>query len=94
MPITGNHVFGKDGCPHCIHATDALKKSGVKYQYHDVIKKTHALYAMLARVKPMIGDKVPVTVPQIWLEGRYVGGADALKKYLLNLLLVYSPVLF
>jgi glutaredoxin len=33
---------------------------------------------MLARVKPLIGPRVPVTVPQIWIDGDYVGGADQL----------------
>ena len=40
------------------------------------------LYEMLARVKPIIGPKTPVTVPQIWIDGTYVGGADALKEVL------------
>jgi glutaredoxin len=37
---------------------------------------------MLARVKPMIGAKTPITVPQIWINGEYVGGADALSEIL------------
>ena len=37
---------------------------------------------MLARVKPIIGPKTPVTVPQIWIDGSYIGGADALKDVL------------
>ena len=32
------------------------------------------------RVKPIVGPKTPITVPQIWLEGGYVGGADQLSK--------------
>ena len=36
------------------------------------------MYEMISRVKPIIGEKTPVTVPQIWLEGEYVGGADQL----------------
>jgi len=31
-----------------------------------------------AFVKPLIGARTPVTVPQIWLNGNYVGGADDL----------------
>lgn len=33
---------------------------------------------MLALVKPLIGAKTPITVPQIWIDGSYVGGADQL----------------
>ncbi|MEL7487655.1 MAG: hypothetical protein AAGJ87_10635, partial [Pseudomonadota bacterium] len=35
-------------------------------------------YEMLARVKPIIGEETPVTTPQIWLDGAYIGGADEL----------------
>jgi len=37
---------------------------------------------MLARVKPIVGPKTPITVPQIWLEGEYIGGADQLGQVL------------
>ena len=81
-PLTGNHIFGKATCPHCIRAKDYLQQAGVANRYYDVVKDTRALYEMLARVKPIIGAKTPVTVPQIWIEGDYVGGADALKEIL------------
>ena len=78
-PIQGNHAYGKATCPHCVRAKGYLEQAGVDYQYHDVVKDPRALYEMLARVKPIIGPKTPVTVPQIWLDGNYVGGADELK---------------
>jgi len=37
---------------------------------------------MLARVKPLVGPKTPITVPQIWLDGKYIGGADQLSEWL------------
>ena len=43
-----------------------------------MITSPRALYEMLSRVKPLIDPKQPVTVPQIWVEGDYVGGADEL----------------
>ncbi|MCY3841196.1 MAG: hypothetical protein OXH09_21545, partial [Gammaproteobacteria bacterium] len=49
---------------------------------YGVVKDTRALYEMLARVKRIIGPKTPVTVPQIWIDGTYIGGADALKEVL------------
>ncbi|OIN10000.1 glutaredoxin family protein [Oceanisphaera psychrotolerans] len=76
--LTGNHLFGKEGCPHCQKAKDYLHRAGIEYRYHDVVRDERSLYEMLARVKPVIGPKTPVTVPQIWLEGRYIGGADRL----------------
>lgn len=88
--MPGNHVFGKETCPHCKRAKGYLEQAGVDYTYHDVVREPRALYEMLARVKPIIGAKTPVTVPQIWLDGNYVGGADQLSK-LINLPIEPNP---
>lgn len=79
-PISGNHVFGKATCPHCTRAKGYLDAAGIPYTYRDVVTNPGDLYEMLARVKPIVGPKTPVTVPQIWIDGRYVGGADELEK--------------
>lgn len=76
--LRGNHVFSKPGCEHCARSKGYLDEAGVDYEEHDVISEPAALYEMLARVKPIIGDKTPVTMPQIWIDGVYVGGADEL----------------
>lgn len=76
--IEGNHVFGKESCPHCVRAKVYLDRAGIEYQYRDVIANPLDLYEMLARVKPIVGPKTPVTVPQIWINDDYVGGADQL----------------
>ena len=78
--MRGNHVYGKETCPHCKRAKGYLDRAGIVYDYHDVVREPRALYEMLARVKPIVGPKTPITVPQIWIEGAYVGGADALSK--------------
>jgi glutaredoxin len=80
--IDGNHLFGKATCPHCQRAKTYLADAGIDYAYHDVVKDPRSLYEMLARVKPIVGPKTPITVPQIWLNGRYVGGADQLSEIL------------
>ena len=81
-PLKGNHVYGKSTCPHCRQAKDMLSHAGIDTNYYDVIKEPRALYEMLARVKPIIGSRTPVTVPQIWLDGKYVGDVDALSNVL------------
>lgn len=81
-PIHGNHIYGKSACPHCVRSKGYLEQAGLAYEYHDVVKEPRSLYEMLARVKPIIGPKTPVTVPQIWIDGHYVGGADELKQLL------------
>lgn len=82
FPVSGNRVFGKENCPHCQRAKRYLDEAGIAYTYLDVVKNPGALYEMLARVKPIIGPKTPVTVPQIWLDGTYIGGADHLAEKL------------
>ena len=80
--VEGNHVFGKESCPHCKRGKAYLDDAKIAYVYHDVIKEPAALYEMIARVKPIVGPRTPITVPQIWLDGRYVGGADDLGRRL------------
>jgi len=76
---TGTHLFGKVNCPHCTRAKGYFEKAGIEYAYHDVVKEPGSLYEMLGRVKPIVGPKTPITVPQIWYKGKYVGGANELQ---------------
>ena len=77
--LKGNIVFGKATCPYCVKTKQMLDEAGVEYTYHDVVKDSAALYRMIPEVKAYIGQKTPVTVPQIWLDGKYIGGADNLE---------------
>ena len=67
-------VYGKKNCPYCQMAKDELKLRGVQYDYIDLadIGKTAA---------EVTGRKVK-TVPQIYIEGQYVGGWDELQNFL------------
>jgi len=80
--IDGNHLFGKDSCPHCVRAKQYLADAGIAFDHHDVVRDSRALYEMLGRVKPIVGPKTPITVPQIWIDGHYVGGANELANIL------------
>ena len=82
--LQGNIVFGKATCHYCVKAKQLLDTAGIDYRYHDVVKESAALYRMIPEVKAIIGEKTPVTVPQIWLNGQYIGGCDALEKWLQN----------
>ncbi|WP_337910395.1 glutaredoxin [Vibrio cholerae] len=82
--LQGNIVFGKATCPYCVKTKQLLDTAGIDYRYHDVVKESAALYRMIPEVKAIIGEKTPVTVPQIWLNGQYIGGCDALEKWLQN----------
>ena len=80
--LEGNQMFGKESCPHCKRAKKYLEDAGIAYTYHDVVKNPGRMYEMFPRVKAHIGEKTPVTVPQIWLDGDYIGGADQLSEKL------------
>ena len=69
-------LVGRDGCPHCARARELLQQAGFEYvewqpDPHDRIR---ALGALTGRH----------TVPQIFLNGRYIGGADELEAELLG----------
>lgn len=81
-PVEGNKVFGKPNCPYCVKAKELLDAAGIDYDYLDVVENPAAMYEMLVRVKPEIGEFTPVTTPQIWMDGQYVGGADELSELL------------
>ena len=66
-------VYGKANCPFCAAAKDELSIRGIHYDYVDLdeIGKTAA---------EVTGRKVK-TVPQIYIEGQYIGGYDELMAY-------------
>jgi ribonucleoside-diphosphate reductase alpha chain len=67
-------VYGKAKCPYCQMAKEELSLRGIPFDYVDLeeLGKTAA---------EVTGRKVK-TVPQIYIEGRYVGGYDDLMKEL------------
>jgi len=67
-------IYGKDDCPYCAMAKEELTLRGIPFDYIDLkeIGKTAA---------EVTGRKVK-TVPQIYLEGEYVGGWDELMEHL------------
>jgi len=66
-------LFSKPGCPHCARAKDLLAQKGLQYE------------------ELTLGDEISIsamraianadTVPQIFIDGKHIGGADDLDKY-------------
>lgn len=79
---TGNTVFYKEGCTFCIRAKALLDGKGITYEKHDVVQDPLQARRMFSVVKKHVGNKTPVTVPQIWLDGTYIGGAEDLERHL------------
>ncbi|MHB1515442.1 MAG: glutathione peroxidase [Acidiferrobacteraceae bacterium] len=69
-------LFTRVGCPHCARAKALLQKHGVTYE-EAVVGVQVTSRAVRAAVNQS-------TVPQIFIDGRYIGGADELERYYAN----------
>ncbi|MEO0443888.1 MAG: glutathione peroxidase [Pseudomonadota bacterium] len=68
-------LFTKPGCPHCARAKKALTDN--RYPYEEIILGDNGVtYSSLAAVTGQ------GTVPQVFIEGEHVGGADQLEQWL------------
>jgi len=65
-------VYTKMWCPYCHRAKDLLEKKGVKFLEIDVTFSPDKRADMSARAEGR------TTVPQIFIEGRGIGGSDEL----------------
>jgi glutaredoxin-like protein len=67
-------VFTRSGCPHCTRAKAALAERG--YEYREVEIST------IGGMETLRGVSGAITVPQIFLDGVRIGGADDLQSHL------------
>jgi glutaredoxin-like protein len=63
-------MIGRPGCSHCARAKKLLTERG--YAFDEVLATPRNLRAVSGRS----------TTPQIFIDGKYIGGADELEKYL------------
>jgi glutaredoxin len=65
-------IWSKDMCPYCDRAKSLLKQKGIQFEE----RKIGAGYT-----KEQLLESVPTakTVPQIFLDGKLIGGYDQLK---------------
>jgi len=66
-------ILTKPGCPFCSEAKGLLEEHGINY---DEISVGHD--ANLRSVRAITGQE---TVPQVFIEGKHIGGSEALKEY-------------
>ncbi|HEY9650747.1 MAG TPA: redoxin family protein, partial [Coleofasciculaceae cyanobacterium] len=66
-------LFAKPGCPYCARAKAALKEHGLDYEEIVLGKDvtTHSLLAVTGAT----------TVPQVFIDGKLLGGSEALNEY-------------
>jgi len=67
-------VFTREGCPFCVRAKGMLRESGIAYE-ELVLNRDYSESTLRA-----VSGKS--TVPQVFINGEYVGGSEALEAYL------------
>ena len=72
----GTVVYGKPGCPQCNMAKSLLDSRGVDYTYVDITKEFPGKTAAEITGRPAVRS-----LPQVYLDGGYIGGFDALYKF-------------
>lgn len=67
-------LFTKVGCPFCARAKQALKERGIDYEEIIVGKD--------ATMRSLRAATGATTVPQVFIDGKLIGGSEALEQYL------------
>ncbi len=71
-PLADVEIYTKSTCPYCIRAKKMLDMKGVQYREYEVAGDQAKLNEMIERS----GGRS--TVPQIFVDGRHIGGCDDL----------------
>jgi ribonucleoside-diphosphate reductase alpha chain len=67
-------VYGKPSCPYCDAAKSLLEAKGIEYTYVDIVEQNKTAAEVTGR--PDVR-----TVPQIYIEGNYIGGFTDLQNH-------------
>lgn len=70
-------IYSKNPCPYCDRAKMLFKHKGIEYTEINAIEHQAE---MTQKVTEATGQP-PMTVPQIWLEGQYIGGFTQLVEH-------------
>ena len=65
-------IYTKFGCPYCSRAKRLLESKGVDYVEYELMAEPERRQEMLER------SNGRYTVPQIFIDGRHIGGSDDL----------------
>lgn len=72
-------IYSRDDCPWCVKAKDLLELHNLPYTEYKL--GVHFTRDTLAE-KLLKEDVTALTVPQIYYNGKYIGGHDRLVQYL------------
>lgn len=70
-------VFTKDLCSYCVQAKMLLERRGVTYTEISAVEHRETLFERVTKDS----GKAPTSVPQIYLDGKFIGGYDQLAAY-------------
>jgi len=73
----GTHIFTLPNCKHCKKAKEILKKNKIKFKEHNVIESNIEMQKLLSLV---LGKLHPITLPQIFINGKWIKSAEELEK--------------
>jgi glutaredoxin len=67
-------IWTKENCPYCVRAKALFNQKGVEYEEKIIGRDT---------TREQLLERVPhaKTVPQIWLDGEYIGGYTELVSF-------------
>lgn len=67
-------IYGTPNCAACKQAVALCEQKGLEYEYFDLTNSAEIMAGMLDRIGSF------KTVPQIIVDGEYVGGLDKFKE--------------
>lgn len=83
-------IYTKDNCPYCIRAKNLMSSRNISYEEKIIAvngpdnRNLHENQSWTTREALLEAAPNARTVPQIWLDGEYIGGHDQLVVYLQN----------
>ncbi len=84
IPDDRNVMYTKPGCSYCLRAKDLFTKHGMLYEERDIVRNPLYAHELFFTTSQFFPKNKPVTTPQIWLGGTYLGGAEDLEAYFQN----------
>ncbi len=76
-------VYSKDNCPYCVKAKALLEEYAIEYTELNAVDHLQDLVNLVESA----GMPRPRSVPQIFIDGEYIGGFDQLASKLRNVVL-------
>lgn len=71
-------IYSKNNCPFCVRAKALCKQEGIEFTEIDAVSNRDTLIERVTRDS----GRPPQTVPQIYLDGKYIGGYTELAAFI------------